>query len=420
MNTNIKQRYNEAATGCATALSGKASVFQAKDLPPSGTRIRRIVESLILGFIMCGTAVAETVTVRVGPPSAGHSFVPDMVSIQPGDTVRWVWESQGHTVTSGDPNTGASNGMFGSGLRNTGYQFSFTFPNPGSYYYYCGPHQQMGMFGFVNVGSPTPTPTPAAAAGQPLNVSTRLRVQTGEGAMIGGFIITGSAAKRVIIRAIGPSLSQAGVAGVLADPTIELNGSGGAIARNDDWKTTQQAAIEASGVPPSDDRESAIMATLAPGSYTAIVAGKGNNTGVGLVEVYDLDQPADSKLANISTRGAVGVDTDVMVGGFILGKGTDPARILVRAIGPTLTDAGISAVLADPTLQLRDANGVTVRENDDWKQTQQTEIEATGIPPRNDRESAIVATLTPAPYTAILAGKNGGVGVGLVEVYQLQ
>ena len=419
MKANIKQRYNEAAIGCATALSSKASVVQAKDLPPSRTRIRRIVASLILGFIMCGTAVAETVTVRVGPPSAGHSFVPDMVSIQPGDTVRWVWESQGHTVTSGDPNTGASNGMFGSGLRNTGYQFSFTFPNPGSYYYYCGPHQQMGMFGFVNVGSPTPTPAPAAPA-QPLNVSTRLRVQTGEGAMIGGFIITGNAAKKVIIRAIGPSLSQAGVAGVLADPTIELNGSGGAIARNDDWKTTQQAEIQATTIPPSNDLESAIVATLAPGSYTAIVAGKGNNTGVGLVEVYDLDQPADSKLANISTRGAVGVDTDVMVGGFILGKGTDPARILVRAIGPTLTDAGISAVLADPTLQLRDANGVTVRENDDWKQTQQTEIEATGIPPRNDRESAIVATLTPAPYTAILAGKNGGVGVGLVEVYQLQ
>jgi len=293
------------------------------------------------------------------------------------------------------------------------------FNDAGVFDYFCGPHREMGMIGKITVGStPTPTPTPAAAS-QPLNVSTRLRVQTGEGAMIGGFIITGSAAKRVIIRAIGPSLSQAGVAGVLADPTIELNGSGGAIARNDDWKTTQQAEIQATTIPPSNDLESAIVATLAPGSYTAIVAGKGNNTGVGLVEVYDLDQPADSKLANISTRGAVGVDTDVMVGGFILGKGTDPARILVRAIGPTLTDAGISAVLADPTLQLRDANGVTVRENDDWKQTQQTEIEATGIPPRNDRESAIVATLTPAPYTAILAGKNGGVGVGLVEVYQL-
>jgi hypothetical protein len=154
-----------------------------------------------------------------------------------------------------------------------------------------------------------------------LNVSTRLRVQTGEGAMIGGFIITGNAAKKVIIRAIGPSLSQAGVAGVLSDPTVELNGAGGAIASNDDWKTSQRTAIEASGVPPSDDRESAIVATLSPGSYTAVVTGKTNNTGVGLVEVYDLDPGADSKLANISTRGAVGVDTDVMVGGFILGEG---------------------------------------------------------------------------------------------------
>jgi hypothetical protein len=283
----------------------------------------------------------------------------------------------------------------------------------------------MGMVGVIKVVAPsTPTPVPTApptgSPAQPLNVSTRLRVQSGQNAMIGGFIVTGNAAKRVIVRAIGPSLGSAGVAGVVNDPIVSLNGSGGGIASNDNWRDSQQADIEASGVQPSDQRESAIIATLQPGSYTAVVEGKDQTSGVGLVEVYDLDQPADSKLANISTRGVVETGSDVMIGGFILGKGTGAARIIVRAIGPTLTESGISGVLADPTLELRDGNGQLVRSNNNWKESQQGEIEATGIPPRNDLESAIVATLTPAPYTAVVSGVNGTTGVGLVEVYQLQ
>jgi hypothetical protein len=270
----------------------------------------------------------------------------------------------------------------------------------------------MGMSGRVNVGA-------TQTAAQPLNVSTRLRVQTGEGAMIGGFIITGNVAKKVIVRAIGPSLVSRGIADVLSDPTVQLNGPGGVIATNDDWKAEQQAEVESSGVAPTDERESAIVASLSPGNYTAIMQGKEGATGVGLVEVYDLDQPADAKLANISTRGRVETGTNVMIGGFILGNGSAAANVIVRAMGPSLSASGINDVLANPTLELRDGNGGLVRANDNWKESQQSEIEATGVPPKNDLESAVVATLTPGNYTAIVAGSGGTTGVGLVELYRL-
>ena len=366
---------------------------------------------------------------QVDPPGSFHKFVPEVVNIQPGDTVRWIWRggsSSPHTVTAGNIETGDPSGVFGSPLRNAPYQFSHTFGSAGSFDYFCSPHRQMAMYGTVNVG-PIPTPTPIATptpppgnAAQPLNVSTRLRVQSGQNAMIGGFIVTGNAPKRVIVRAIGPSLANANVAGVLNDTTVGLNGADGAIGSNDDWKASQQAEIEATGVPPSDDREAAIIATLSPGSYTAVVEGKNQTSGVGLVEVYDLDQAADSKLANISTRGVVETGSNVMIGGFILGKGPDAARVVVRAIGPSLSQAGIAGVLADPTLDLRDGNGELVRNNNNWKESQQAELEATGIPPVNDLESAIVATLPPGPYTAVVAGVGGTTGVALVEVYQIQ
>lgn len=388
-----------------------------------------VSRALGLSWLACllvtfsGTAAAATHEVAAG--GNGPFFEPDTLTIQPGDTVKWIWGGGGftHTVTSGK--NGVADGYFESGSHKAPFTFSFTFPDAGEFEYFCKPHLSMGMVGVIKVVAPsTPTPVPTApptgSPAQPLNVSTRLRVQSGQNAMIGGFIVTGNAAKRVIVRAIGPSLGSAGVAGVVNDPIVSLNGSGGGIASNDNWRDSQQADIEASGVQPSDQRESAIIATLQPGSYTAVVEGKDQTSGVGLVEVYDLDQPADSKLANISTRGVVETGSDVMIGGFILGKGTGAARIIVRAIGPTLTESGISGVLADPTLELRDGNGQLVRSNNNWKESQQGEIEATGIPPRNDLESAIVATLTPAPYTAVVSGVNGTTGVGLVEVYQLQ
>ena len=191
------------------------------------------------------------------------------------------------------------------------------------------------------------------------------------------------------------------------------------ITSNDDWKSDQQADIEATTIPPTNDLESAIVATLpADGAaYTAIVRGKNNATGIGLVEAYDLDTAANSKLANISTRGFVDTGDNVLIGGFILGPGS--SQVIVRAIGPSLTSLGVKGALQDPTLDLYDRNGLLVQSNDNWRSDQEAEVIATTIPPSNNLESAIVSTLTSGAYTAIVRGKNNTVGVGLVEVYEL-
>jgi hypothetical protein len=238
--------------------------------------------------------------------------------------------------------------------------------------------------------------------------------------MIGGFIITGNAPKKVIARALGPTLADLGLSDVLADPVLELRSSNALVKGDDNWKDTQAAEIQASGVAPKYDAESAVLVSLAPGNYTAIVSGKNSTSGVGLVELYDLDQAADSKLANISTRGLVQTGSSVMIGGFILGGGSGDMSVIIRGIGPSLTGLGIAGALEDPTLELRNSNGALLKGNDNWRDTQQSEILATGIPPQNDFESAIVATLPPGAFTAILAGKNNSSGVGLVEVYRLQ
>ena len=193
---------------------------------------------------------------------------------------------------------------------------------------------------------------------------------------------------------------------------------------NDNWMDAlnKQEIID-STVPPTDDLESAILMTLPANNsaYTAIVRGVNNTTGIALVEAYDLDQPAASQLANISTRGFVEAGSNVMIGGFILGNGTGTTNVLIRAIGPSLATANppVAGALADPTLELHDENGVLIQSNDNWKDTQQCDLEATGIPPQNDLESAMVVTIPTGAYTAIVAGKNGGTGVGLVELYRL-
>lgn len=250
------------------------------------------------------------------------------------------------------------------------------------------------------------------------NISTRGLVRTGDQVLIGGFIITGNDPKPVIVRALGPST---GVPGSLANPMLELHDSTGAIIRsNDDWKSDQEAAILATGVAPTNDLESAIVETLAPGAYTAIVSGKNNTTGVGLVEVYDLDLTADSKLANISTRGFVGTSDNVLIGGFIVvGEASTSTSTLIRAIGPSLTSLGVTDALQDPELELHDGNGALIVSNDDWMSDQEAEIIATGAAPTEPAESAILRTLVPGNYTAIVSGKSGGTGVALVEVYQL-
>ena len=253
-----------------------------------------------------------------------------------------------------------------------------------------------------------------------LNISTRMRVLTGDQVLLGGFMITGTDLKRVLIRGIGPSLNGVGV--TLSDPTLELHQGSMTLTTNDNWKTrpdgtSQQADIEATTIPPTNDSESSIQATLSPGAYTAILAGKNGVAGVGLVEVYDLAQVANSKLANISTRGFVDTDDNVMIGGFILGAGS--ADVIVRAIGPSLTSFGVEGALQDPALELHDANGVLIQSNDNWRSDQETEIIATTMPPSNDSESAIVLTLTSGAYTAIVRGRDDTTGVGLVEIYQI-
>ena len=260
-------------------------------------------------------------------------------------------------------------------------------------------------------GANTPSP-------KLLNIATRLRVERGQDALIGGFIITGSAPKRVIIRALGPSLAGRGIAGGVANPTLELFRPDGS-EFNDNWRDTQEGDVAGTGIAPTDDREAAIVATLEPGvGYTAVVRGAGDTTGVGLVEVYDLDAAAPSTLANISTRGLVQTGENVMIGGLIIG-GDQPAKVLIRAIGPSLGAAGVAGALADPTLELYTAEGA-VFTNDDWRATQEGEIIASTVAPGDSREAAILTTLPPGNYTAIVRGKNDSAGVALVEAYNLQ
>lgn len=252
------------------------------------------------------------------------------------------------------------------------------------------------------------------------NISTRVNVQNGQSVSIGGFMIGGNVPKQVIVRAIGPSLAGAGVADPLADPTLELrDSSGNLLQANDNWQDTQEQIIRDTTLAPTHELESAIVSSLQPGAYTAVVSGTNNVTGIGLVEIYDLQQAPSSKLANISTRGSVGTAQNVMIGGLIL-LGPDPARILFRAIGPSLVAAGIASPLTDPQLELFDAQGTRIALNNNWRDSQQADIQATGAAPTDDAESAILSDLTPGNYTAVVSGVNGGTGTALIEAYYLQ
>ena len=267
-----------------------------------------------------------------------------------------------------------------------------------------------------------PGPPPVVAAAEKLaNISTRVNAGNGESQLIGGFIVTGSQPKKVIVRAIGPSLGPSGIGFALADPTLELHDQTGAlIASNDNWADSQQAEIEATGIPPENELESAIVRTLNPGAYTAVARGADGGTGTALIEVYDLNATLNSTLANISTRGAVGPESDVIIGGFIIFGNGGNTRVLVRSAGPSLASSGIPNAMADPTLELRDSNGTLIIENDNWRDGPQLEIEETSLAPTNDLESAIVTTLPSGPYTAVIHERNGQSGVGLFEVYNLQ
>lgn len=255
-----------------------------------------------------------------------------------------------------------------------------------------------------------------------VNISTRLNVLTGENVLDAGFILLGSGSKTLLIRGLGPSLGGSNVSAKLADPIIEVHSvaTGNIIGSNDNWKNNQRTEIEATGIPPTDDNEAALIITLQAGKYTVVERGKLEGTGIGLVELYDLGAGFGPELANISTRGFVDIGDNVMIAGFIVASSTGGSgSVIVRAIGPSLADANVANPLLDPMLELHDSNGTLLASNDDWKSDQQTEIEATGIPPTDDAESAIVMPLGPGAYTAIESGKNQTTGVGLVEVYNL-
>lgn len=249
------------------------------------------------------------------------------------------------------------------------------------------------------------------------NISSRTFVQTGENVMIGGFIVDGIVAKKVALRAIGPSLASAGVSGALTDPVLQvINSAGSIVASNDSWNIPGEQ-VSAIGLAPADEREAALVATLPPGAYSAIVSGKAATTGIALVELYDLDA-GTGRIANISTRSRVELGDNVMIGGFILG-GTTATKIIVRAIGPSLVANGVVDALLDPTLEVYNSNGSLLTSNDNWRTDQEAEIVATTVPPADDREAAIVSTLPPGAYSAVVRGAAGSTGVALVEVYAL-
>ncbi len=252
--------------------------------------------------------------------------------------------------------------------------------------------------------------TPATFA----NNSTRLSVQTGDNVLIGGFIVTGNVSKQILLRAMGPSLP---LSGALADPVLEFYDSAGqSIATNDNWREApNEQEIVDTTIAPTEESEAAILTRVDPGTYTAVVRGANDSTGVGLVEVYDLEAGSASKLANISTRGFVQTDENVMIGGLIL-TGSEPVNVLVRAIGPSLP---VTGALADPTLELHDANGALLASNDNWRSSQEAEITATGLAPVNNLESAILRILPAASYTAVVRGGGETAGVALVEAYSL-
>jgi hypothetical protein len=259
-----------------------------------------------------------------------------------------------------------------------------------------------------------------------------LPVGTGDNVLIEGFIVQGPAGstKKILVRAIGPSLIPFGIADALANPALEIHDASGAtVAANNDWQITQtgslisgdqSAEISASGLAPGNDLESAIIANLAPGSYTAVVSGVGNSVGTGVVDAYDLSAASPAKLANIATRGFIQAGDKLMIAGFIVQNA--PVKAVVRAIGPSLLAFGINNALADTTLELRDQNGTFLLKNDDWKTDSQQaqELQSIGLQPSHDLEAALVTTIPPGQYTAQVRGKNDSSGIGVVQVYFLQ
>ena len=291
--------------------------------------------------------------------------------------------------------------------------------NPDDFLFWDDKHPTTAGHYWTASGANDALTIPFTPPGKAVNIATRVFVDTGERVPIAGFIVAGDVPKRILIRGLGPSLAAAGVPNPLADPTLTLFDSAGKDLRiNNNWRDSQAQEIIGTGIPPQNDLESAIVVSLNPGPYTAVLSGQGGTTGNGLVEVYDLEAGANSTLANLSTRGFVGAGDNVMIAGLIIGSGDLPI-VVVRALGPTLAGSGIVNPLLDPTVALHDGNGAIIGLNDDWKDGQTQSLFATQLNPTNDRESAIVAFLAPGNYTAVVRGKNDTTGVALVEAYRV-
>jgi hypothetical protein len=256
--------------------------------------------------------------------------------------------------------------------------------------------------------------------GDLMNLSSRGSVGTVDNVLIGGVIVTGNGSKRVIFRALGGSVSINGrpAAGTLEDPILDLyDSSGHLLQSNDDWRYGPELEIEASQMAPTNDYESVIIASLAPANYTVTIRGYAHGSGIAVVEAYDPDPASGSRLAEISTRGNVQLGDQLLIGGFIVANGA--TKVLLRAIGPELTAFKVPNALQNPTLELRDNNGALLEANDDWKTDNRQAITDTGAPPKDDRESAIVRTVNPGHYTALVRGKDNTTGIALVEIYRL-
>lgn len=299
-------------------------------------------------------------------------------------------------------------------LELSAYNTSMLVDAANSYLFFAGERPPPGptLVEVYDIGAPPKSSPPKTL----LNVSTRMRTQAGNDALIGGFIIQGMEAKRIALRAIGPTLP---LNGRLADPVLQLyNSAGVLVAENDNWNA-RRAEVLGTRIPPAHEREAALAVTLEAGSYTVVVRSANAASGVALVEVYDLNATSNSKLANISTRGKVEAGDNVMIGGFIIGGADEPTAVVARAIGPSLTNAGLAGTLTNPTLDVHDGNGSLLAHDDDWRETQEAELINTGLAPTDDRESAMLLSLQPGAYTAIVRGKNNSTGIGLVEVYNL-
>jgi hypothetical protein len=350
-------------------------------------------------------ASGNSLTLLDGNGTAGGAIYVEVLQLDGGVSQIANISSSGGMTIYYDPNNSANNYLQGATYQLNGGGVIAPVPNR------------------TPPAEPTPSPTPIPPA-RTLNISTRLRVESGNNVLIGGFIITGNASKNVAIRGLGPSLTNSGITDVLSDPKLELRSSNSAlVSQNNDWQDDSSEATQLTslGLALPDPKESGIVAALQPAAYTAILSGNNQGTGVGLVEIYDINNTADSRLANISTRGFVQTGNNVMIGGFILG-GNANTRIVVRGIGPSLAQFGLTPVLLDPTLELHDGNGALLVLNDDWQDDTATATQLTslGLAPSNSKESGVFRALPPGAFTAILAGKNGGTGIGLVEIYNAQ